>query len=88
MDAQKVVQKAKSNGLLVVLHFIAAQSLFVKGIIVSAALLVGYGSAAFYKKDNVITQMAHDIVDDETGIDVDFVKPEKSQLGNDSCKLK
>ena len=76
MDGQKLAQNLKTRGLLSFIHLIAGSSLVVRGIIVSVALAAGYGSVVYFHGKNAISEVAHEVVEQETGVDVDFNKPE------------
>jgi hypothetical protein len=65
-------QKAKASGFVGIIHIIAGSSILVKTIIVSVALAAGYGSVLYFKGDNAISNVAEEIVQNETGVDVHF----------------
>lgn len=72
LNPQNLLQKAKTRGLLSILHIVAGSSLLVKTIIVSVALVAGYGSVLYFKGDNVISEVAEEVVEQETGVDIHF----------------
>ncbi len=50
-----------------------------KAVIVAAALLVGLGSTYIFKmkQDNVIEEMAEEVIKEETNIDIDMTPTSK-----------
>lgn len=64
--------KPKVSGVLAFIHLIAGSSILVKGAIVGAALIAGYGSIAIYKSHNQVEEIAEQVITEETGIDFKF----------------
>ncbi len=46
----------------------------IKIVLLAGAIIVGIGSVAFFKlkKDNIVEEIAEDIIEDQTGIEIDL----------------
>ena len=58
--------------ILGVVNLVGGTSVFVKGIIVAIALVLGYGSVSYFHGDNELADVAEQVVEAETGVHVDF----------------
>lgn len=70
--------ESKPKKLLRIFHLLAGNSLFVKSIIVSLALTVGYSSTVYFKGDNAISHAAEEVVEMETGVPIHFAKSDNT----------
>ncbi len=64
----------KARGLLKLVNLFTGSSVIVKGIVTALALICGYGGAAFYKGKNQVSDIAQVIVEEETGVSVNFTQ--------------
>lgn len=81
-EMKKEEQRAKVKGVLGLIHLAAGAGVLVKGIIVAVALILGYGSVAYFKGENEVEKIAEEVIELETGITLKMAEPEKEVVNS------